>query len=76
MFIAGFIIDVFYALYTMAVTDRVPFAAAVYSVVIGLVGMTAMVSAVEDSAYILPYLLGLGCGTYVVVAWGDVGGEP
>ena len=63
-FLAGFVLDVFWALYIQANSDRARLRAALYSVCIGLSQGVFVKSVQEDAATLVFWLCGLFIGTY------------
>lgn len=73
IFIAAFVIDAAYAVYIQAVAEGRAIPATITSVVIGAMGLYGVSSVVQDTKLAVPWLLGLGVSTYVIVTWANKG---
>lgn len=69
VFIAAFGIDAAYAVYIKAIADGRAIPATITSVIIGALGLYGVSSVVQDAKLAVPWLLGLGLSTYVIVTW-------
>lgn len=66
-FVAAFAVDILYVLWVSAVSDERPLRSATYAIAIGACGLIGLLQAFDNRWLSIPYLLGLGCGTYVGV---------
>lgn len=69
VFLAYFLIDVLYALYTLAATRLQPLRAANMSGVIYFLGAFGVISYAGNFLYLIPLTIGAWLGTYVVIFW-------
>lgn len=67
-FAAGFLLDYWWTVYTRAVLDGRHTMAALSSMAIGGLSAAGLLSVVNDPWTLIPYILGLGLGTYVAVS--------
>lgn len=65
VFAAGLAIDLFYVGWFKSIAADAPLDAAGYSVLIGACGLVGVTSVVKNNWHALPWLLGLGAGTYL-----------
>lgn len=68
-FAAGFLLDLAWAYYTRQVAAGNAAWAAVASIATGGLGAAGLLSVVRDGWALVPYVIGLGIGTYVAVKW-------
>jgi hypothetical protein len=66
-FAVGFVLDLAYTRWVQHTATGGAVQAAVYSTVIGALGLTGVLLVVEQRENAVPYLLGLGLGSYVGV---------
>lgn len=66
-FSCGFFLDLAWAYYIQAVADRKTKAAVLTSMLIGASGLLAVMQVVSSPVMAIPYVLGLGAGTWWVV---------
>lgn len=71
IFVVGFMIDVFYTLYTFTVVARDPFWAANWALIIGVCSIYSIREIVDKWILMVPYFLGLWSGTFVAIMWLD-----
>ena len=70
VFVALFVLDVFWTRYTAAVTVAHPTRASTYSALIVLANGVAVMIYASEPLMILPAALGAFAGTWVAVKWG------
>lgn len=70
VFLAGVLIDCFYAVYVRATVSRLPFRAAAASMLMAAPALFGYLAIVENHYLAGSYLAGLGVGTFVAVRWG------
>lgn len=67
-FAAGFLLDYGWTVYTRAVLDGRHIMAALSSMAIGGLSAAGLLSVVNNPWTLVPYIAGLGLGTYVAVS--------
>lgn len=69
IFVAHCIIDALYALYTLFVVDKRPFASASIGALMHFLLAFGVINYVQNFLYVIPLAIGSFCGTYVVVRY-------
>lgn len=69
VFIAYFFIDALYAMYTLMVVDKKPFASASIGAVMHFLLAFGVINYVQNYLYVIPLAIGSFCGTYIVVLY-------
>ncbi|MFA5986601.1 MAG: hypothetical protein WC819_04625 [Parcubacteria group bacterium] len=67
IFVAYFLIDAMYAVYTLSVVKKKPFTSASIGAVMHFLLAFGVINYVQNYLYIVPLAIGSFCGTYVVV---------
>lgn len=65
IFFIGVLLDFMWALYTNIVVSKKIFLSIIVSMMIGLIGVLGIVGIINNINLVIPYILGLGCGTYL-----------
>lgn len=65
VFAALFVLDIVWARYTTAITERRRIVASSYSAAIIVLGAYATINYIDDPRMIVPAMLGAFCGTFV-----------
>lgn len=69
VFVAYFFIDAMYAIYTLKVVDKKPFASASIGAVMHFFLAFGVINYVQNYLYVIPLAIGSFCGTYIVVLY-------
>ena len=65
VFLFGVVIDVLWALYILAVAEKRRLVASIMSMAMAAPAILGFLEIVESNSLLFPYLLGLGCGTFI-----------
>lgn len=64
IFTFAFFVDVFWVLYILVVSQRKKMQSALVSVLMGAPGLFGVLGVIDNRIMAIPYLIGLGAGTY------------
>lgn len=66
-FLLGFCVDALYVFYTNSVTKDRILLAVFWSMAISVCGIVGWINALDDRKLLVPYVIGLGAGTYAAM---------